>query len=86
MPIKGDLEAYEGAVGFLGLVLAVEEKRMVGAPAHGPVIAPRAGIGEIPESDSIDQLAVFEQYPEKGDIGVGELLPDLGRQAVDIRI
>ena len=86
MPIKGDLEADDGAVGFLRFILSVEEERVIGASAHGPVVAPRARISEIPERDSIDQLTVFEEDPEQGDVGVGEFLFDLGRQAGDIGI
>ena len=49
-----NLEIYQRTVGVLRLVLAIEEHRVIGATAHGPVIAPGAGVREIPQRYAVD--------------------------------
>ena len=54
-----DLQVYQSVKGVFGFVLAIEEHGVIRAAGHGPVVAPGAGVGEVPQGHAVDYIGVF---------------------------
>src|ERR1017187_1472401 len=63
-----------------GLSLAVEQQGIVGAAPRGKVVQPGMGVGNAPESDARDGVAVLQEDAKQGRVASGKRLLLRGRQ------
>ena len=63
------------------LKLAVEEERVCGAAANGPVVEPAITVGDAPEGDALHNGLVLKEDGEEIGVAFGKLLLDVGRES-----
>src|SRR5215218_11245904 len=58
-------QRHHALIRWLRLVLAVEEQRIRRPAAHRPAVQPRVLVGDAPEGDAVDDVAVREVDAEQ---------------------